>query len=109
MVVGHCYKQQRKSDDATKPRCRKRPLIDRNSENLEHDDANCHVGQSEQNFHQSLRSRPTSVEAALPLALVNLAPQRRAGMCATPATLTGVSERPTIASSGVTKPPIPRT
>src|SRR5215472_6897686 len=36
MVVGHCYEQKRKPQDAAKRSRRKRPLIDRDSENLEH-------------------------------------------------------------------------
>src|SRR6516165_8608770 len=52
MVVRHCYEQQRKPEDAAEHGGRQRPLIDRDSENLEHGDANRHVGQGENSFHQ---------------------------------------------------------
>src|SRR6516162_8084074 len=52
MVVRHCYEQQRKPEDAAERGGRKRPLIDRYSENLERCDANGYVGQGEQDFHQ---------------------------------------------------------
>jgi len=50
VVVGYCDEKQRKPEDASKCRCRKRPLIDGNSEQLEDGEAECHVGQGEQNL-----------------------------------------------------------
>src|SRR6516164_8352631 len=52
MIVSHRDEQQRKPEDAAERRRCKCPLIDRDSEKLEHRIAECHVRQGEQNFHE---------------------------------------------------------
>src|SRR3974390_1530166 len=67
VVVGHRYEQQGKAENAPKRWGRKRPLVDRNSENLEHGDAKRHVGQGEYGFHERPPVSITSLESAAPI------------------------------------------
>src|SRR6516225_2194005 len=67
VVVGHRYEQQGEAENAAKRRGRKRPLVDRNSENLEHGDAKRHVGQGEYGFHERPPVSVPSSESAMPI------------------------------------------
>src|SRR6516225_12113835 len=64
VVVSHRYEQQGKAENTAKRCGRKRPLVDRNSKNLEHGDANRHVGEGEYGFHERPLVSITSLESA---------------------------------------------
>jgi hypothetical protein len=51
MIVVHNKKQQKNTDYSTQHRRGKRPLVDRDSEELEDGDANCNVNERQQNLH----------------------------------------------------------